>query len=89
LADASYQIRFEAQVLKQLRKIDTQNQLRILAAANLLAQNPRPPAAKKLVGHDRLWRIRVGDYLIIYTIQESDLVIIVVQVGHRRDVYKF
>ena len=88
MTDAEYEVRFEAQVLKQLRKIDPQQQRRILIAAALLGAKPRPAKAKQLVGRDNLWRVRVGDYRIVYTVQDSVLTVLVVQVGHRRDVYR-
>jgi mRNA interferase RelE/StbE len=52
----------------------------------LLAQNPRPPAARALKGRPGL-RVRVGDYRVIYTIQDEVLLVVVVTLGHRRDVY--
>ena len=53
-----------------------------------LANQPRPTGAKKLKGRDDLWRIRVGDYRIIYEIRDRILVVLVVRVGHRREVYR-
>lgn len=53
-----------------------------------LAENPYPKGAKKLEGVDGLWRVRVGDYRIIYRVEVERLVVLVVKVGHRRDVYR-
>jgi mRNA interferase RelE/StbE len=88
LTHSDYQVDFEPQALKQLGRTDPQAQRSILAAAKLLASNPHPPKSKKLSGHDRLWRVRVGDYRIVYTVKDSVLTVLVVQVGHRRDVYR-
>lgn len=54
----------------------------------LLAENPRPPAAKRLVGGEREWRVRTGDYRVIYEINDGVLVILVLSVGHRREIYR-
>lgn len=53
-----------------------------------LAKNPRPQGITKLKGHENLFRLRVGDYRIIYTIEEAVLVVLIVKVGHRREIYK-
>lgn len=88
LTSKTFEVRFESQVLKQLRKIDPPSQARILKAAKVLATNPIPPAAKRLVGYDHLWRVRLGDYRIVYTFDDVQLIVLVVQLGHRRDVYR-
>jgi mRNA interferase RelE/StbE len=54
---------------------------------NGLAVNPRPPDGRKLAGHERLWRIRIGRYRVVYEIEDRKLLILVVEVGHRRDIY--
>jgi mRNA interferase RelE/StbE len=69
-----------------LRKLDPQAAGRVRAAIALLADDPRPPAARRLRGRPA-WRVRVGDYRIIYTIEDAVLLVVVVAVGHRRDVY--
>ena len=53
-----------------------------------LEVNPRPPGARKLRGESELWRVRVGDYRILYSIEEARLVVLVVKIGHRREVYR-
>lgn len=72
----------------QLRKFDAPARRRIQAAIDLLADDPRPPRAIQLVGGRGEWRVRTGDYRIIYEIEDDRLVILVLQVGHRRDVYE-
>lgn len=81
-----YEIRFLPSVRKDLRGIARPAVRRILAAIDQLAEHPRPPASKKLSGLD-LYRIRVGVYRIVYEIRDLELIVAVVKVGHRRDVY--
>lgn len=61
---------------------------RLRVAIDGLAENPRPPGCVKLQGGDELFRVRVGDYRIVYQIQDAVLVVLVVQVGHRREIYR-
>lgn len=83
----SYEIEVRPAALRALKRIDRQDQARIRGAIALLAADPRPPGAKALRGRDGL-RIRVGTYRIIYTVQDSRLLVVVVTLGHRRDVYE-
>lgn len=84
----SYRIELAPSAVRQLRKLDAGARRRIQAAVELLAEVPRPPGAKKLVGGDGEWRIRTGDYRIIYEIRDDVLVILVLAVGHRREIYR-
>jgi mRNA interferase RelE/StbE len=72
---------------RQLRKLDSPARRRIQAAVELLATEPRPAGARKLVGGDGEWRVRTGDYRIVYEIHDQVLLVLVVAVGHRRDIY--
>lgn len=83
----SYEIEVRPAALRALKKVDRQDQPRIRGAIALLAAEPRPPGAKVLRGRDAL-RIRVGDYRIIYTVQDNRLLVVVVTLGHRREVYR-
>ncbi len=69
-----------------MSKLDPQVRRRVQGAIALLAQDPRPPGARALQGRPGL-RVRVGDYRIIYTVQDDALVVVVVRLRHRRDVY--
>lgn len=73
---------------RQLRKFDPQVRRRIQAALELLAVEPRPPAAVQLVGGAGEWRVRTGDCRIVYEIHDDRLVVLVLRVAHRREVYR-
>ena len=62
--------------------------MRLRAVIDVLAQNPRPPASTPLVGETNVYRVRVGSYRILYEILDDVLVVQVVAVGHRRDIYR-
>ena len=72
---------------KQLAKIDRARQQRIIDAIRLLADNPRPAGCKKLTGRTA-WRIRIGSYRVIYEIHDDRLLVLVVTIGNRKDVYR-
>jgi len=82
-----YRIVITRQVERVLVGLPTQDAQRILAAIQQLANTPRPVGTIKLTGSD-LWRIRVGNYRVIYEINDTKLAVTVVRVGHRRDIYR-
>lgn len=82
----TYRIELRPAAARALKKLDPPVRRRIQGAITLLAQEPRPPAARALRGRPGL-RIRVGDYRIVYTVRADVLLVVVVTVGHRRDVY--
>lgn len=84
----TFRITLAPAALRQLRKFDPQVRRRIQAALELLSTDPRPPAATQLVGGAGEWRARTGDYRIVYEIHDGELVVLVLQVGHRREVYR-
>lgn len=84
----TYRVEVAPAALRQLRKLDPAARRRIQAAIELLADQPRPPGATKLVGGGGEWRVRTGDYRIVYDIDDGVLLVLVVAVGHRRDIYR-
>jgi mRNA interferase RelE/StbE len=84
----NYRVTLSPIAARQLRKFDPQIRRRIQGAIELLAHNPRPPAATQLIGGAGEWRVRTGDYRIIYEINEGELAILVLTMGHRREVYR-
>ena len=82
---ASYSVELTRSVRKDFRKIPKTDVERILAAIGALMEDPRPAWSKKLVGEE-LYRIRVGMYRVIYEVEDDVLVVLVVKVGHRKDV---
>lgn len=83
---SKYRIELRPAALKALRKVDPQDRRRLQGAIALLGEDPRPPSAKVLQGRDGL-RVRVGNYRILYTVHDDVLLIVVVTLGHRKDVY--
>lgn len=84
---ASYKIIFKKSVHKDLKRIPKKDVKRILESIQGLAEDPRPPQSKKLSGQER-YRLRQGDFRILYTIEDNQLIVCVVRVGNRREVYR-
>lgn len=85
---ASYKIKWKQSAKKELKKLDKQIIPIILQAIENLVYNPYPSGSKKLIGSDAVYRIRVGNYRIIYSIRSTILTIEIVKVGHRREIYR-
>lgn len=83
-----YTVEIARRAVKAIAKLPRQEQQRVRAAIDLLADEPRPPGCTKLTGEDSAYRVRIGDYRIVYEVIDARLVIHVVRVGHRRDVYR-
>jgi mRNA interferase RelE/StbE len=73
---------------RQLKALAEATKKRVLTRLKTLQHNPRPPGVKKLVGEGNLYRIREGSYRIIYTIQEKELIVLVLKIGDRKEVYR-
>ncbi|MCR6713363.1 MAG: type II toxin-antitoxin system RelE/ParE family toxin [Demequina sp.] len=71
---------------REIRKLPPEAKRRVQAVLELLAENPRPPAARKLVGRPE-WRVRTGDYRVLYRIEDEVLTVVVVRAAHRRHAY--
>lgn len=83
----TYRVSLAPSAERELRKFDPDVRRRIQAALDLLATEPRPPAASRLVGGSGAWRVRTGDYRIVYEIIDDRLLVLVVRMAHRREVY--
>lgn len=83
----SYHVDFTAAAARQVRKLPRPVRDRILDAVEGLIDDPRPHGAKKLVGEQTAWRIRVGDYRVIYDVFDAELTVTVVRAAHRREAY--
>ena len=83
----SYGIFIERAAQRALAKVARPAQDRIVEALQKLGDQPRPAGAKKLRGREA-WRIRIGDYRVIYEIDDAQRLVLVISVGHRRDVYR-
>lgn len=84
----SYRIEFTRSAEKDLRRIEKSRVPAIYDEIERLSEDPRPLGVKKLAGADRTYRIRVGDYRVVYEIQDEVLLILVIRIAHRKDVYK-
>ncbi len=83
-----YSIVFARSARKELENLDNPLIDRIFSKIELLAKNPRPKNCRKLQGHNNLWRIRIGDYRVVYSIDDNDKVIDIIVVRHRKDAYE-
>ena len=84
---ASYRLVFRRSVAKDLRRLPKEDVARILKRIEALAEDPRPPGCEKLSAQER-YRIRQGVYRIVYEIRDRELIVMVVKVAHRSEVYK-
>lgn len=84
----TYEVSLAPAAARQLRKFDPPVRRRIQAIIELLATDPRPPSATRLVGGAGEWRVRSGGYRIIYQIEDDRLLVLVLNVGHRREIYQ-
>ena len=83
-----YQLEFTASALREFRSLNAQIQTRIAARVTALCDDPFPPGIKKLQGQPGHFRLRVGDYRVIYRVDGHRVVVVIVRIGHRKDVYR-
>ena len=83
-----YKVLFKASADRALKKLPREAQRRIVGEVAMLAHDPRPAGTVKLAGDDNLWRIRIGNYRVVYEIHDDRLVVLVLRVAHRKDVYR-
>ncbi len=85
---ASYKIEWKNSAYKELQKLPRPMIVKVVAAVSDLANDPFPHRVKKLVGSEYTYRIRIGDYRVVYEVLENRLIIEIVRVRHRKDVYR-
>jgi mRNA interferase RelE/StbE len=85
---AKYRLEVTATAERQLKKIGREDRIRILRSISHLANEPRPDGCRKMSGYDAVYRIRAGDYRVIYEIDGKKIVIVILKIGHRKDVYR-
>ncbi len=83
-----FRLEYKSTVKKELRKLTQTDRLAIVKKIELLKKQPRPEGSAKLKGSRDLFRIRHGDYRVVYQIKKDVLIIIIIRIGHRRDIYK-
>lgn len=83
-----YKVQIDNRAKREIKKLPHEVRQPILNAIGSLASDPRPIGVVKLTNNDHLYRIRIGNYRVIYQIKDNQCIILVVAVGHRRDVYK-
>lgn len=83
-----YRVEFKPSAAKAVERLPRAAQRRVLAAVEALAGNPRPVGYRKLEGALDLYRVRVGEYRVVYTVRDRVLLVLIIRVGHRRDVYR-
>ena len=84
----TYRIEVKPQAEKALARIPHPHRRRIARAIDALAHNPRPAGSAKLAGSDDAYRIRVGDYRIVYQVLDKVLIVYIIRVAHRKDIYR-
>ncbi len=83
-----YKVTVKKSAAKAIAKLSKNVSNRLIPSIRHLGEDPRPPGAKKLQGAEDLWRIRVGDYRIVYLIEDTIMIVDVLQVAHRKDIYR-
>lgn len=84
----TYEVRLLITARRQLLRIPGRIRSRVTEAIGGLAADPRPSECKKLAGKTDYYRIRVGDYRVLYEVRDSDVLVLVIKIGHRREVYR-
>lgn len=86
--EVRFRLAFKRSAARELASLPRAAQSRIRARLLALIENPSPRGAKALQGHPDLFRLRVGDYRIIYRVDGDELLVLIIKVGHRRDIYR-
>jgi mRNA interferase RelE/StbE len=85
---ARFAVKYDPRAVKELGKLDKPTARRIVRAVDALGGDPRPSGSRPLIGHQDLWRIRVGAYRVIYTIRDGELLVLALRIAHRSEVYR-
>jgi mRNA interferase RelE/StbE len=83
-----YTVRMDSRTRKTVDRLPGDTHARVMRKLEALEENPRPVGVEKLAGPEDLYRVRVGDWRIVYAIRDRELVVIVIRIGHRREVYR-
>lgn len=84
----SYKIEWKHSAKKELKRMPKATISKILTAVESLSENPFPRGIRKIIGTENIFRMRIGDYRIVYFVESNKLIIQIIKVGHRRDIYK-
>ncbi len=84
----TYRVEFTTAAVRQVKKLPRPARERLLASIEALGVDPRPPGSTKLVGEETAWRLRIGDYRVVYDIFDDVLTVLIVRAGHRREIYR-
>jgi len=84
----SFEIEISRTAEKQLKKLPEKDQLRLVRAMLALSEEPHPRGSRKISGYDDVFRIRVGRFRVLYSVSERKLIILILKIGHRKDVYR-
>ena len=83
-----FELRISRMAERQLKRLPSEGRDRVVRAVRALADDPMPRGSRRLTGYDDVFRIRIGPYRVLYSIAASTLTILVLKIGHRRDVYR-
>jgi len=84
----AHDVAWQPKALKSLRRIDNPDRVRLIRASQALAYDPFPLSCRRVIGPHDIYRIRVGAYRMLYTVENERLVVLILTVGHRRDIYR-
>ena len=84
----SYRVEVSATAERQIRRLSREDQLRVLRAVRDLANEPHPRGCRKLRGYEDVFRIRVGTFRVLYSVETERVLVIILKVGHREDIYR-
>ena len=85
---ADYAVTFARSARRELETLDASIVRRVISRIEALAQEPRPPGSRKLQGEQNLWRIRIGDYRVIFSVDDRKQIVDLVRIRHRREAYR-